>query len=138
MSDDYGYVKFYWMKEDTKTGKEVKVEYPTPKNLKDTASSLIDTLNQKSKTGNASLAYAVNYLTKFRATLVDAKITIPDSARIFIENNDASLDANVNDFESFILLAGNIAYVSKNAKSDEVKDSEMPIIQVENSENSGS
>lgn len=133
MSDDnYGVVKFYWNVE--KDGKETKIEYPTPTNLKDTTSTLIDVLNQKSKSGQSSLAYAVNYLTKFRKTLVDAKISIPDSARILIDNNDASLDCNVNDFESFVLLAGNLAYTSKNAKSDDVKDSEMPVIAVQKSE----
>ena len=133
-TDTFGKVTYSWTITDEQTKKEKIVRYSSPDNIKDETSDLLSTLNQKSISGNGNLAYALKYLEAFRKRLTEAKIDVPDSANLTIENNDGILECKVVDFESFILLAPNLQYESRNQKSDEVKASTLPVIEVEKSE----
>ena len=57
----------------------------------------------------------------------EAGYELPDYARIKVETETSSLDATINDYELFVLNCDLIEYVST-SKTDEVEDSELPVI----------
>ena len=81
-----------------------------PHNVYTEAENLMHVINQKSTSGQDLLSEAIAFIKTVRSTRED----LPDNTRLIIETTTAKQNrnfyANLNDYESFVVVAKNIRY----------------------------
>lgn len=97
-----------------------------PHNVYEDAEKYMHVINQKSVSGQDLLKDAIKFIKTIRTTRED----LPDNARLIIETTTEKqirqFYANLNDYESFVVVAKNIRYeVEKLTDDDEPEETEL-------------
>lgn len=107
-----GKIRIEWTKKN-KEGEEVKIVKESPNTFFESAERLMHALNQKSRSGQNQIDFAIKYLTDLRKT----RKNLPDSAKMIVtsktDKNSKSLECTILDYENFVMFASLLSFESE-------------------------